>query len=191
VCKNFLENIGYLTQNQKDMNPLEQAYRQTRFVVFDTDIVITIDQHCAQVDALLEQHECEAWAFITAENPFSKPLTTEENATRHQQLLEKVEGYIHFDGEGIGDDPKWKPERSLLILGISASDAISIGKYFDQNAIVLGKKNEPAKLEMLVALETPMQKDQKKLSGFMQQLNAGKTFEELDKETQRWWMNRY
>jgi len=113
------------------MNLLEQAYRQTRYVVLDKDIIITIDQHCAQVDALLEQHECEDWAFITAENPFSKPLTADENATRHNQLLEKVTGYIHFDGEGIGDDPKWKPEKSLLILGISTSDAISIGKYFE------------------------------------------------------------
>jgi len=173
------------------MNPLEQAYRQTRYVVFDKDIIITIDQHCAQVDVLLEQHECATWAFITAENPFSKPLTAEENVIRHQQLLEKVKEYQHFEGEGIGEDESWKPEKSLLILGILASEAIAIGKHFDQNAIVLGKKNEPAKLEMLVALETPIQKDQKKLSGFMQQLNAGKTFEELDKETQRWWMNRY
>ena len=173
------------------MNPLEQAYRQTRFVVVDKDIELTIDQHCAQLDVLLEEHQFNEWAFITAENPFSKPLTAAENATRHQQLLEKVEGYIHFEGEGIGTDPNWKPEKSLLVIGITAAEAISLGKYFEQNAIVLGKKNEPARLEMLVPVETPMQKDQKKLSGFMQQLNAGKTFEELDKETQRWWMNRY
>jgi hypothetical protein len=44
---------------------------------------------------------------------------------------------------------------------------------------------------MLVNIETPMQKDQKNLSGFMKQLNSGKSFDELDKETQSWWMNRY
>jgi hypothetical protein len=78
-----------------------------------------------------------------------------------------------------------------LILGISAAEAIAIGKHFEQNAIVLGKKNEPAQLQMLVAIESSMQKDQKKLSSFMKQLNAGKSFDELDKQTQSWWMNRY
>jgi len=173
------------------MNPLEQAYRQTRYIVFDTNIEIKIDQVSAQVDELLEKHNAIEWAFITAENPFSKLLTTEENASKHQQLLEEVKDYLHFEGEGIGEDPNQKPEKSLLIIGISAADAISIGKHFEQNAIVLGKKNETAQLQMLVNIETSMQKDQKNLSGFMKQLNAGKSFDELDKETQSWWMNRY
>ena len=106
-------------------------------------------------------------------------------------MLKEVKDYLHFEGEGIGEDPKHKPEKSLLIIGISAADAVSLGKHFEQNAIVLGKKNEPAQLEMIVNIETPMQKDQKKLSGIMKQLNAGKSFDELDKETQSWWMNRY
>ena len=173
------------------MNPLEQAYRQTRYVVFNSAIEIKIEQPSPELDLLLENHQCTEWAFITAENPFSKQLTSEENVKRHQQLLEKVKDYIHFEGEGIGEDPSWKPEKSLLILGISAADAVSLGKHFEQNAIVLGKKNEPAKLEMLVNIETPMQKDQKKLSGFMKQMNSGKSFEELDEETRIWWMNRY
>ena len=173
------------------MTPLEQAYRNTRYLVFNTDIEIKIEQYSPQLDILLDKHNANEWAFITSENPFSKQLTTEENVTRHQQLLEKVKEYLHFEGEGIGEDESWKPEKSLLILGISAAEAIAIGKHFEQNAIVLGKKNEPAQLQMLVNIETPMQKDQKKLSGFMKQLNSGKSFDELDKETQSWWMNRY
>ena len=88
------------------MNPLEQVYRITRYIVFDTNIEIKIDQVCAQVDELLEKHNANEWAFITAENPFSKRLTTEENASKHQQLLEEVKDYLHFEGEGIGEDPK-------------------------------------------------------------------------------------
>jgi hypothetical protein len=173
------------------MTPLEQAYRNTRYLVFNTAIEIKIEQYSPQLDILLDKHNANEWAFITSENPFSKQLAAEENVTRHQQLLEKVKEYHHFEGEGIGEDPNHKPEKSLLIIGISAADAISLGKHFEQNAIVLGKKNEPAQLQMLVAIESPMQKDQKKLSGFMKQLNSGKSFDELDKETQSWWMNRY
>jgi hypothetical protein len=51
-------------------------------------------------------------------------------------------GYPYFMGKGIGIDPDWKPELSLFILNIPKADAIAIGKYFDQNAIVFGRLHE-------------------------------------------------
>jgi hypothetical protein len=33
--------------------------------------------------------------------------------------------------------------------------------------------------------------DQQRLSGFLRALNEGNSFEELDEETRRWWINRY
>ncbi len=65
-------------------------------------------------------------------------------------LKNKLTGYICFEGEGRGSDDKWKPELSLLILGISKENAIKLGKEFEQNAIVYGAKGELPELLILV-----------------------------------------
>jgi hypothetical protein len=50
-----------------------------------------------------------------------------------------TENYVTYEGHGVGEDPRWEPERSLFIIGISKDDASEIGKKFEQNAIVYGK----------------------------------------------------
>lgn len=79
-------------------------------------------------------------AFITAWNPQSNEKTTDaENEAAHAQLLNRHAGFpgvtVH-EGEGIGENPKWVPERSVLAVGLASSDAISLGREFRQNAIV-------------------------------------------------------
>ena len=51
-----------------------------------------------------------------------------------------------YEGEGVGSDKSWEPEKSFLILGIPLDEAILIGKKYRQNAIVVGKLNEPPQL---------------------------------------------
>ncbi|MGI8597760.1 MAG: DUF3293 domain-containing protein [Chitinophagaceae bacterium] len=128
---------------------LKQAYQKTSYFIFDSPIVIRIGQHNAELESLLKQHTATSWAFITAYNPYSKELTDEENKKRHFELVHVVSSYTYFEGEGVGEDENWKPEKSLLILEISKDDAMKIGKQFGQNAIVFGKEGGVAELLLL------------------------------------------
>jgi hypothetical protein len=118
---------------------LLEAYSKTKFVVFNSEIVIEIGKRNFLVEELLAEKGFNCSAFITAFNPFSQILTDDENHNRHLELLSLVKDYIVFEGEGRGEDATWKPEKSLLILGISRENARNLGTYFEQNAIVFGE----------------------------------------------------
>ncbi len=60
-----------------------------------------------------------------------------------------MKDFLVYEGEGVGEDPEWKPERSVLILGIGRSKAEELGKLFDQNAIVVGMNGKNAELVLL------------------------------------------
>lgn len=87
----------------------------------------------------MTQYECVEWAYITSVNPFSEMHTDAENEQLFELLKKEVSKYKSFLGEGVGTDPAWKPEMSLLILGISKTEAIRLGNKYGQNAIVYGK----------------------------------------------------
>lgn len=123
---------------------LLNAYRNTIYWVEDLALKIQIGIKNSVLDTILEKQQASCWAFITAWNPRSKWLLPEENTQRHKLLITRVEqaGYPYFTGKGIGLDKDWEPETSLFILNISKANAIAIGKYFDQNAIVFGSLDE-------------------------------------------------
>ena len=133
------------------MNPeLRSAYLRTTFRVFEPAIDIQVGKINADLNDLLEKNQQEEWAFITAWNPYSQNLSENENVQRHAALTKDLELYTCYDGEGVGEDPAWKPERSLLILGISRIDASALGVKYKQNAIVMGSKRSVAELVVLV-----------------------------------------
>lgn len=128
---------------------LLEAYRQTSFLAHTPGgaICIRIGQIAPDLESLLE-NENRCWAYVTAWNPGSIPLSDEENRTHQRELEHAVRqaGYTVFPGEGVGQDGAWPPEPSLLILGISLEDAIELGRRFGQAAIVAGRSSEPAEL---------------------------------------------
>jgi hypothetical protein len=132
---------------------LKEAYCQTRFMVFESPIVIEVGKNCPALDEQLLQHGAQEWAYITAWNPRSKLLSEAENHRRHQGLTSELSQYVCWEGEGVGTDKSWKPERSWLILGIPREHAIEIGKRWEQNAIVYGRLNGPAELLQLFDYE--------------------------------------
>lgn len=125
------------------------AFTNTKFHVFIPSIVIEIGKRNEDLDALIKKEGQTEWAYLTAYNPFSKELTDKENLERQSQLLSKISDYKFYEGEGVGEDPTWKPERSILIVGITKNKAISLGREFEQNAIVYGKINEVTELIIL------------------------------------------
>ena len=131
------------------MQDLIEAYKNTSYNIFKPEISLKIGKSNSDLDDLLENYNCTEWAFITAYNPFSNILSDEENWERHKQLKENLREYCCFEGEGVGDDPSWNPERSFLILGISEEDAVDLGEKFQQNAIVVGELKQVARLVLL------------------------------------------
>ena len=115
------------------------AYRATNYRVFGQEpFVLNIGQSSKPLQKLYDKHGCRSAAFITASNPFSQP-TTDAGNTRLQALLEtELLGISTALIAGMGEDPsgQWPGEKSTLALGLSLTDAKSIGIYFRQNAFV-------------------------------------------------------
>lgn len=128
------------------MKELIQAYKETSFNVYEPMLTIKVEEINKELDRLLKVNNCVEWAYITAWNPYSEITDAKLNELNNDQLRNDLIGYSVFDGEGVGSDPSWEPEKSYLILGITLDDAILIGKKYRQNAIVAGKINEPAQL---------------------------------------------
>ncbi|MCA9090420.1 MAG: DUF3293 domain-containing protein [Planctomycetaceae bacterium] len=129
---------------------LWEAYRSTTFRVDHPEgpIDIHIGGHQSRVDALLRETGDVSWAFVTAHNPKSGLLSAEKNAVRHNAFCDGIQrsGLPFFPGRGIGTDPGWQAEESLLILGIEREEAIDLGQMWGQNAIVFGEFGQPAEL---------------------------------------------
>jgi hypothetical protein len=125
------------------------AYKATTYRVATLDIDIRIGRATAALDLLLEQYGATEWAFISAWNPMSVEPPATDNDAAHRQLVEVVAAFPHFEGQGIGDDGLWPPERSLLILGVGLAEAVELGRRFRQHAVVCGVMSKEARLVVL------------------------------------------
>jgi hypothetical protein len=126
------------------------AYRNTSYFA-DTPagrLCIRIGEAHPVLDTLLIARGHRHWAYVTAHNPGSVPLTAAENSARHTRLEADVRarGYEAFTGEGVGDDGEWPSEASLLILGMPRAEATALGHAHAQRAVVWGGVGEPALL---------------------------------------------
>jgi uncharacterized membrane protein (UPF0127 family) len=154
----ILAPIGFIKQydikeNETRINALStevlNEYNATDYIVYNNDIIIKIGDNNKNLADLLQKHNFKSWAFITAYNPYSNVLTDDENSLQHQQLIDLSTNYMVFEGEGKGQNPNWKPEKSLLILGITRNEAIIMGKHFKQNAIVFGEFGNATELLLI------------------------------------------
>jgi hypothetical protein len=127
-----------------------QAYERTSYWVEDgpRSVCFRIGSRSSRLEALLERHRAERWAFITAWNPGSRPLSRAENDRRQTELLEAITaaGYRCLCGEGRGNDPAWPPEESVLALDIPKRAARRFGRQFGQLAIVVGHRGFASRL---------------------------------------------
>lgn len=124
---------------------LEAAYLRTVYRVSIPDggaLDLRIGERCQPLDRLLAAHDCRRWAFVTAWNPRSQPLPIWRNAARSRQLAHALAGlgYRFLPGLGVPTERSWKPEVSLLVLGMPVANALRLGRQFGQNAIVAGRR---------------------------------------------------
>lgn len=128
---------------------LVAAYRRTTFQA-DTPIgrlSIRWGKGDERLDALLAQHGAQTWAYVTACNPQSKSLADPENTARQKALIGRLAGrFPVYHGQGVGDEAGWKPEPSVLVIGMSSDEAGEIGREFGQYAVVVGRRNGAAEL---------------------------------------------
>lgn len=139
-----------MTSGHSNVSELDAAYRATAYVVEqgESRISIRIDQCSPEIDRLLLAGNCRDWAFISASNPGSLPLSLPENRKRHTELISAIEalGFGWCEGHGVPDRPGWPPEISLFIMGIQPEEAVKLAARFGQNAIVIGTLGKAAKL---------------------------------------------
>jgi hypothetical protein len=123
---------------------LFDSYRRTTYSV-ETPlgaIRLRVGERNDDLAELLKRYGTTRWAYVTAFNPGSRILTTDENLERQSRLEDILicEGLTFFTGEGVGDDPAWSPEKSVLILNNSRLRAIHLAREFGQNAILVGEE---------------------------------------------------
>lgn len=133
-----------------DLTDLEAFYRATTFLVDHPggqNISIRVGQQHSALDEIITPLGA-TWAFLTAANPRSIVLTESENAARNSSLIECVSaaGYPFWPGSGISDYSDWKPEESLLVVGMSKDESDRFAQRYDQNAFVYGEVGGVAEL---------------------------------------------
>ena len=100
----------------------------------------------AIADAIADLGKPEAIGSIFSgcqQSPRSEKLSDDENAERQNELKARLqrERLIIFAGKRVGDDNKWPPEPSFLVLEIPRMAAIALGRDFGQNAIIVGNRD--------------------------------------------------
>ncbi len=127
---------------------LDAAYRATLYTVPGLGLKLFIGRPSRSLDAVLRYFDRAQWAFVTAANPRSKRLDERANAVRHHALRQRVwaGGWQGFEGYSVALDGRWPPESALLVLGIDEAAAVRLGRSFDQNAIVVGRRGAPPAL---------------------------------------------
>lgn len=139
-----------------EQNLLDSYRRTTYRAALPTGrIDLRIGELSHALDRFLAERHTEKWAFITVANPGSQLLDEGTNLARHQSLVADVRaaGHVLFEGEGVGDDGRWPAERSLLIIGIKRAEAAALGRKYEQNAIVVGRRGNAPEL-LIISRET-------------------------------------
>lgn len=100
-------------------------------------INLTANGQSPQLAQLHKSLGADSSAFITAYNPHGQQA--DEQTNRRQQVLlvnDVTEQWSYLQGEGSDPTGIWHAEPSLLVLTISLDDALSLGRKYQQLAIL-------------------------------------------------------
>ena len=130
-------------------------------------------------------------AFITAFNPYSEVLSNEENAQLQNHLLKDIEnlGYEIVYGYGQDQAGHWPKEQSLLVLGITETQAELLADKYGQNGFVwIGSRDALPALRLRYPIGVPTNND---LNAWLKGLpnNLTDRAKNLDELEQAWLMS--
>ena len=99
---------------------------------------LQVGVRCAALVALHEQYQTHCSAFITACNPHGMLLDTAVNERQQWLLCADILGLGLAAIPGTGEHPTgaWPAEPSYLVPGLARDIAQSLGRKFQQNAII-------------------------------------------------------
>lgn len=119
---------------------LISAYRTAIYVIYrdGEDIALKIDEINPDLAELMKRHGITSAALITAFNPHSILSTAGDNVHSHNALIAEIHslGLMSLAAEGSDPSHVWSSESSILILGISLTDAESLADRYEQNAFL-------------------------------------------------------
>lgn len=131
-------------------NFLEKLYTEAVYAVFwnKMEIRFKVGEISDEINRILEVENARNFAFLTAYNPFSKQLSEAENKVRQTELIKLLQSdnFLFYTGYGTNENESWEREESLFILNIEEKKAVEFACFFNQNAIVFGRKREESKL---------------------------------------------
>ena len=131
---------------------LLSAYEITNFhVKADPAFILNVSKSSEELKLLFKRNRVASAAIITAWNPYSKSLSSEENQLRNEQLKNELTLRSFKVIDGFGQDPllQWVGEDSFLVLGISLESSKKLGVQYEQNAIIWSDKDAIPKLILL------------------------------------------
>ena len=122
---------------------LIQSYLETDYHVNSAPpFVLRVGVASEPLTQLLQRHQCDCAAYLTACNPFSCNLGDADNAARQDALAKELTGRSlkFLSGEGQGSRGKWPEklpgEASFLVLGLSLEASRALARKYEQNAFI-------------------------------------------------------
>lgn len=128
-------------QSRNPIHPLHVlAYRCAVYSVqippgeFD----LRINQVSKELQAIMKHHQADTAAYLTAFNPYSSTVTTEQNIDAQCALEAELKelGLSTYGGAGKDPSGHWPAEKSVLVLGIPLAEADRMATRYRQNGFV-------------------------------------------------------
>jgi hypothetical protein len=116
-----------------------KAYLETEYCVFgDSPFVLKVGMASESLAKLYERFKVNCGAFVTACNPFSIDVGEAANIARLVELAKELSlrNLAFIDGVGKHPSGEWIAEPSYLVLGLTLEAARTLGKKYDQNALI-------------------------------------------------------
>jgi hypothetical protein len=119
---------------------LRRAYHMTEYTV--SGITLRIGRRSAEMDRLLRSRQQQEAAFITAYNPYSRPMAPGWNRRMQQRLMQAARRWPMLRASG-----QWRRwcEAHLVIFAPRPCAAV-LARRFRQHGIVMVRRRQPVLL---------------------------------------------
>ncbi len=116
---------------------LVELYRKAEYRV-DRGPVLRVDQPSPELAQWHIRQAVDCSAFMTACNPRGQRVDERSNRRLTSQLAAVLaeSGRVFVAGTGLDPSGDWPGEASFLVAGLNLPTARSLGRRFDQNAVV-------------------------------------------------------
>lgn len=120
---------------------LEAAYRTTDYEVElpgAPSFILRIDEASQDLKVLYRRFSVDCCCFVSASNPGSTQVPGDVNNARQESLAAELRrrSLIYFRGTGRHPSNGWPAESSFLVLGLALEAAKTLGRQYEQKAIV-------------------------------------------------------